>query len=87
MFFLQEKEGSLTPPHPSHVSFLYIYIYNFIYLSLAVLGLGCCEAFSLVAVSGGHPSLRGAGFSSQWLFILSSTGSRRTNSVVAASGL
>ena len=32
------------------------FIYNFIYLFLAVLGLRCCEDFSLVAASGGYSS-------------------------------
>ena len=34
--------------------------------------------FSLIAASGGYSSLRYAGFSSQWLLLLQSTGSRRT---------
>ena len=44
---------------------------KFIYLFLAVLGL------SLVAASVGYSSLRCAGFSSRWLLLLRSTGSRR----------
>ena len=82
---LPTRKGGLIDSSPPLSCVFFIYIYNFIYLSLAVLGLGCCEAFSLVAVSGGHPSLRGTGFSSQWLFLLRSTDSRRTTSVVAKS--
>ena len=32
-------------------------MYNFIYLFLAVLGLRCCEGFSVVAASGGYSLL------------------------------
>ena len=49
----------------------------FIYLFLAVLGLGCCTR-ALVAVRGGYSSLRCAGFSLRWLPLLRSMGSRST---------
>ena len=45
------------------------------------------RGLSLVAASGGYSSLRCAGFSSQWLLLLRSTGSRRARSVVVARGL
>ena len=47
----------------------------FIYL-LAVLALGCCVGFSLIAVSGDYSPLPCAGFSMRWLLPLTSTGSR-----------
>ena len=58
-----------------HISFFLNKFYLFIYFLLrwvfvAVRGL------SLVAASGGYSSLRCAGFSSQWLLLLQSTGSR-----------
>ena len=38
-------------------------------LFLAVLGLGCCEGFSLVVASRTHSSLQCTGFSLQWLLL------------------
>ena len=45
------------------------------------------HGLSLVAASGGHSSLRCAGFSLRWLQLLWSTGSRCVGSVVVAHGL
>ena len=42
--------------------------------------------FSLVAVSGGHSSLRCAGLSLSWPLLLRSTGSRRAGSAIVAHG-
>ena len=42
---------------------------------LAVLGLHCCAGFCLAVASRGHLSLY-SGFSSLWLLLLRSTGSR-----------
>ena len=53
--------------------FYFIFLILFIclcWVSIAPLGL------SLVAASGGYPSLQCAGFSLQWLLLLRSTGSR-----------
>ena len=47
----------------------------FMYL-LAVLGLVAAQAFAVVDVSGGYSPVVWAGFSSQWLLLLQSTGSR-----------
>ena len=51
---------------------------NFFYLFMAVPGLRCCLSFffSLVVASGGFSLLWCAGFSSRWLLLLQSTGSR-----------
>ena len=49
----------------------------FIYLFMAVLGLRCCAQAFLVAGSGSYSLLRCMGFSSQWLLLLRSVGSRR----------
>ena len=39
-------------------SLFYMYLfYNFIYLFLTVLGLRCCEGFSLVVAGGGYSLL------------------------------
>ena len=43
-----------------------IYIYNFIYLFMAVLGLGCCTAFSLAAVSHDYSLVVLHSFSLRW---------------------
>ena len=51
----------------------------FIYLFLAVLGLGCCESFSLVASSRGYCPVEVPGFSLQWFLSLRSMGSRGTS--------
>ena len=66
-----------------HVSF-YLLIYLFIWLHWVFVA---ARGLSLVAASGGYPSLRCAGFSSRWLLLLRSTGSRRMGSVVVARGL
>ena len=56
----------------THSFFNFIFIYFWLcWIFVAVRGL------SLVAVSGGHSSLRSVGFSLQWLLLLRSTGSRR----------
>ena len=47
----------------------------FIYF-LAVLGLRCCEGFSLVAASQDYSLLPCWGFSLWWLLLFQSTGSR-----------
>ena len=52
-------------------------INSFIYLFLAVLGLVAARRLCLVAASGGCSSLWCVGFSSRWLLLLRSTGSRR----------
>ena len=52
------------------------FLNNFMYLFLAVLGLHCCVAFSLVVASGDYSQVQCTDFSSQWLFLLWSTGSR-----------
>ena len=67
-------------------SFLFL---NYLLFSffVAVLGLRCCASFSLVAASRGYSSLRGEGFTLQWLLFLWSTGSRAQALVVAARGL
>ena len=45
------------------------------------------HGLSLVAASGGYSSLQCMGFSSQWLLLLQSMGSRHAGSVVVAHGL
>ena len=60
---------------PSLVSVFFFWLH---WVFVAVCG------FSLVAVSGGHSSLRCAGFSLWWLLSLQSTGSRSRGSVVVA---
>ena len=60
----------------SPANFFFFLINLFIYLFLAVLGLCCCAWLSLVAASRGYSSLWCAGFSSWWLLLLRSTGSR-----------
>ena len=53
---------------------LLIYFFNkFIY---GCVGSSLLRGLSLVAASGGYPSLRCAGFSLRWLLLLQSTGSR-----------
>ena len=56
-----------------------IYVFLFIkkfYLYLAVPGPFCCAGFSVVAVSGACSALWCTGFSSQWVLLLRSAGSR-----------
>ena len=48
----------------------------FICLFLAALSVCCSAGFSLMAASGDYSSLQRSGFSSQWLLLLRSTGSR-----------
>ena len=49
---------------PPQIIILLYWIYNFTYFFiLIVLGLCCCVGFSLVAASGGYPSLWFTGFS------------------------
>ena len=64
----------------------FLFTYLFIYFWLHWVFVATC-GLSLVAVSGGYSSLRCAGFSSQWLFLLQSMGSSTRASVVVASGL
>ena len=60
----------------------------FIYFFLAALGLRCCtRAFSLVVASGGHSSLRCAGFSLRWLLLLGAQVLGMQASVVVAHGV
>uniref|UniRef100_A0A8C6BCQ0 Hyaluronidase n=1 Tax=Monodon monoceros TaxID=40151 RepID=A0A8C6BCQ0_MONMO len=62
--------------------FVFLYFLHFIFKLINIFWL--CWVFvaahglSLVAESGGYPSLRYAGFSLRWLLLLQSTGSRRT---------
>ena len=51
-------------------------VYLCIYLILTMLGLCCCEGFSLTAASGDYSLLQHTSFSLQWL-LLQSTGSRQ----------
>ena len=53
---------------------LVISLNNFICLFLAVLGLGCCEGFSLVARSGGHSLVAMRGLLTAVVLLLQSTG-------------
>ena len=54
---------------------MYVCIYSFIYLWLHWVFVAALR-LSLVAASGGYSSLRCAGFSLWWLFLLQSMGSR-----------
>ena len=58
----------------------------FIYFWLHWVFVATCR-LSLVAASGGYPLLWCVGFSSWWLLLLQSTGSRHVGSVVVAHGL
>ena len=60
--------------------FLFIYLFWLCWVFISVRGL------SLVAVSGGHSSLRCTDLSLPWPLLLRSTGSRRAGSVVVAHG-
>ena len=51
-------------------------VYLCIYLILTMLGLCCCEGFSLTAASGDYSLLQHTSFSLQW-HLLQSTGSRQ----------
>ena len=64
--------------------FLFVCLFNFIYLFYFWLRwvFVAARGLSLVAVSEGYSLLRCTGFSLQWLFLLRSTGSRHTGSVV-----
>ena len=68
---------------------IYFFLINvFIYFIFGCVGSPLLRVgFSLVAASKGYSLLRFAGFSSQWLLLLWSTGSRRAGSVVVARGL
>ena len=61
--------------------FIYLFYFWLHWVFVAVRGL------SLVALNGGYSLLRCAGFSSRWLLLLGSTGSRRAGSVAVAHGL
>ena len=58
--------------------FFYKFIYLFIFYFWLCWVFVAARGLSLVAASGGHSSLRCAGFSLQWLLLLWSTGSRCT---------
>ena len=60
-----------------YLSIIYLSIYLSIYLWLRWVFIAA-RRLSLLAVSGGYSSLRCAGFSLWWIFLLQSTGSRRT---------
>ena len=55
------------------------FLKNFIYLFMAVLGPHGCVGFLYLQQVGAPLSLRCAGFASQWLLLLQSTGSRRAD--------
>ena len=65
--------------------FLSFNYYLFIYFWLCWVFVSV-RGLSLVVASGGHSSLRCAGFSLSWPLLLRSTGSRRAGSVVVAHG-
>ena len=65
----KKKKKKLLP-------FFFFLINLFIYFWLCWVFVAC--GLSLVAVSGGYPLLRCAGFSLRWLLLLQSTGSRCT---------
>ena len=87
------RRGILPPLHHvfDFLKNLFIYSFNF-WLQWV---FAAARGFSLVAVSRGYSSLRGAGFSLRWFLLLQSTGSRRAGfsscgtwaSVVVARGL
>ena len=56
---------------------IYLCMYIFIYLGRLHWVSIAAHGLSLVAASGSYSSLQRAGFSSQWLLLLRSTGSRR----------
>ena len=58
-----------------YIFLIYINLFYFIYFWLHWVFVAAC-GFSLAVVSGGHSSLRCAGFSLWWLLLLRSTGSR-----------
>ena len=64
---------------------IYLFIYLFIYLWLCWVFVSV-QGLSLVVASGGHSSLRCAGFSLSRPLSLRSTGSRRAGSVIVAHG-
>ena len=68
-----------------HDSFFFLSICLFIYLWLCWVFVSV-RGLSLVAASGGHSSSRCAGLSLSWPFLLQSTGSRPTGSVIVAHG-
>ena len=93
--------GSLTVPCPAYVIILpfvhctcFAFVFNLFYFWLCWVFVAASRP-SLVAVSGGYSSLRCVGFSSRWLLLLRSTGSRHMGfsscgtraSVVVARGL
>ena len=55
------------------LGFLFFFLKSYLF-SLAVLGLRCCEGFSLVAVSRGYSSLRCEGFSLWWPLLFAEQG-------------
>ena len=70
-----------------------LFTFFFFFFNLFIIYFWLCWVFvavhglSLVAASGGHSSLRCAGFSLSWLLLLQSMGSRWAGSVVVAHGL
>ena len=56
--------------------FIYLFVYLFIYFWLLWV-FTAARGLSLVVASGGYSFLQSAGFSSRWLLLLQSTGSRR----------
>ena len=78
---LEEVGGPGSPLEaawePNSQSFFFFFFINlFIYYWLHWV-LAAARGLSLVVASGGHSSLRCAGFSLRWLLLLGSTGSRR----------
>ena len=64
----------LTDPEGAIFFLIYLFIHLFNFWLHWV--FAAARGLSLVAVSGGHSSLRGTGFSLWWLLLLRSTGSR-----------
>ena len=74
-YFETKPVSSERKFHHVHFVFIYLFIYLFIYFWLRWVFVAA-RGLSLDAASGGYSSLRCTGFSSWWLLLLQSTGSR-----------
>lgn len=79
LWLKSEVTSILWPEKGLNLVSFFSSVNHFIYF-FTLLGLGCCEGFSLVVANEGSSSLQGQGFSWWCLLFLGSKGSRHSGS-------